>query len=85
MCDYLCFVWVRSGRAPLVRALLVAALRILSRSFLVPKFLAFELHCVSTYSVPPPRVVASGRKMAARPGMADPTTTMSKAPLSIVI
>jgi hypothetical protein len=43
--------------------LLAAALRILSRAFLVPEFLALELQRVSTYSVPLPRVVAaSGRR-----------------------
>jgi hypothetical protein len=45
---------------PFVRTLPAAALRILSQSFLVPKFLALNFVSVSTYSVPLPRVVAAG-------------------------
>ena len=45
---------------PFVRTLPAAALRILSRSFLVSKFLALNFVSVSTYSVPLPRVVAAG-------------------------
>ena len=47
---------------PLVRALLAAVSRILGRAFLGQASLALELHCASIYSVPLPRVAASGRE-----------------------